>query len=70
MKRTRASYYLKTIERKEILRWLNKLKSPDRYTSNIKRVVNVSTGKLNALKSHDYHIILQKIDAGNVLWLF
>jgi hypothetical protein len=35
LKRTHAPYYLKLAE-KEILRWLKKLKFPDRYTSNIK----------------------------------
>jgi hypothetical protein len=36
LKRTRAPYCLKLAERKEILWWLKKLKSPDRYASNIK----------------------------------
>ncbi|WVZ52092.1 LOW QUALITY PROTEIN: hypothetical protein U9M48_003184 [Paspalum notatum var. saurae] len=34
---------------------------PDRYATNIKRTVNVSTGKLNGLKSHDYHILMERI---------
>jgi hypothetical protein len=34
--RPRASYCLKLAERKEILRWLKKLKFPDRYAPNIK----------------------------------
>jgi hypothetical protein len=46
-KRTHDPYCLKPVERKEILRWLKKLKFLDRFTSNIKQVVNVSTGKLN-----------------------
>jgi hypothetical protein len=58
MKRPHAPYCLKPTERKEILRWLKKLKFSDHYTSNIKLAVNVSTGKLNVLKSHDYHIII------------
>jgi hypothetical protein len=37
------------------------LKFSDCYASNIKRVVNVSTGKLNGLKSHDYHIIIERL---------
>jgi hypothetical protein len=53
LKRTRSPYCLKSAERKEILRCLKKLKFPDRYVSNIKRAINVSTGKLNGLKSHD-----------------
>jgi hypothetical protein len=61
LKRTRTPYCLKPVERKEILRWLKKLKFPDSYTSNIKRIVNVSTGKLNGLKSHDYDIIIERL---------
>jgi hypothetical protein len=61
MKRSWAPYCLKPTERKEILRWLKKLKFPNRYASNIKRAVNVSTGKLNGLKSHDYHIIIERL---------
>jgi hypothetical protein len=36
LKRTRAPYCLKPVKRKKILRWLKKLKFPDRYASNIK----------------------------------
>jgi hypothetical protein len=61
LKRTRTPNCLKPVERKEILRWLKKLKFPDSYTSNIKRIVNVSTGKLNGLKSHDYDIIIERL---------
>jgi hypothetical protein len=60
LKRTHAPYCLKPAERKEILRWLKKLKFPDCYASNIKRAVNVSTSKLNGLKSSDYHIIIER----------
>jgi hypothetical protein len=61
LKRTRAPYCLKSAERNEILRWLKKLKFLDHYASKIKRAVNVSTGKLNGLKSHNYHIILERL---------
>jgi hypothetical protein len=36
LNRTQAPYCLKLAERKEILRWLKKLKFPDHYTSNTK----------------------------------
>jgi hypothetical protein len=36
LSRPRAPYYLKPAERKEILKWLKKLKFPDRYAANIK----------------------------------
>jgi hypothetical protein len=61
LKQSRALYCLKSVERKEIVRWLKKLKFPNRYASNIKRAVNVSTGKLNGLTSHDYYIIIERL---------
>jgi hypothetical protein len=61
LKRPHAPYCLKPTEGKEILRWLKKLKFPDCYASNIKWAVNVSTSKLNGLKSHDYHIIIERL---------
>ena len=59
--RPRAPYCLKPKERKQILKWLKTLKFPDRYATNIKRVVNLLTGLLNGLKSHDYHIIMERL---------
>jgi hypothetical protein len=61
LRRPKASYCLKPTERKEVLRWLKTLKFPDRYVSNIKQAVNVGTGKLNGLKSHDYHIFIERL---------
>jgi hypothetical protein len=59
--RPRAPYCLVSKDRTEILKWLKTLKFSDCYVSNIKRAVNVSTGKLNGLKSHDYHIIMGRL---------
>jgi hypothetical protein len=61
LRRTKASYCLKLTQRKEVLRWIKTLKFPDRYATNIKRAVNVDTGKLNGLKSHDYHIFIERL---------
>jgi hypothetical protein len=61
LKGPHAPYCLKPTERKEIFRWLKKLKYVDHYVSNIKRAVNVSIDKLNRLKSQDYHIIIERL---------
>jgi hypothetical protein len=61
LRRPKAPYCLKPIERKEVLRWLKTLKFPDHYVANIKPTVNVDTGKLNGLKSHDYHIFIERL---------
>jgi hypothetical protein len=34
---------------------------PNHYATNIKRVVNIGTGKFNGLKSHDYHIFIERL---------
>jgi hypothetical protein len=57
----RAPYYLKPTKRKEVLKWLKTLTFLDRHVANIKRAVNVNTGKLNGLKSHDYHIFIERL---------
>jgi hypothetical protein len=58
--RPRAPYCLMLKEREEIFQWLKKLKFPDRYAANIKWAVNLDTGKLVVLKSHDYHILIER----------
>jgi hypothetical protein len=55
----RASFYLKPQHRKEVMWWMNELKFPDDYTAGLRRSVNMATGKLIGLKSHDYHIIMK-----------
>jgi hypothetical protein len=69
LKRPKTPYCLKLTKRKEVHRWRKTLKFLDRYTTNIKQAVNVGTGKLNGLKSHDNHIFIET-HAGNVSWLF
>jgi hypothetical protein len=48
-------------EREEIFQWLKKLKFPDHYATNIKWAVNLDTSKLVGLKSHDYHILIERL---------
>jgi hypothetical protein len=40
---------------------VEKIKFPDRYAANIKWEVNLDTGKLVGLKSHDYHILIERL---------
>jgi hypothetical protein len=61
LKRPNVPYCLKLTERKEDLRWLKALKFLDRYAANIKRGVNIGTGKLGGLKSHNYHIFIERL---------
>jgi hypothetical protein len=41
--------------------WMKRLKFPDGYVVGLRRSVNMMTGKLNGLKSHDYHIIMERL---------
>jgi hypothetical protein len=35
------------------------LRFPDRYAHNVKRGVNVTTMRVNSMKSHDYHVWIE-----------
>jgi hypothetical protein len=61
LRRIKAPYCLKPTQRKEVPRWLKTLKFLDCYATNIIRAVNVGTSKLNGLKSHDYHIFIERL---------
>jgi hypothetical protein len=37
------------------------LKFPDGYATGLRRSMNMTTGKLIGLKSHDYHIIMERL---------
>jgi len=60
-KKPRAPYCVKIKDKKQIFRWLKTLKFTDHYAANIKRLVNVDNTKLIGLKSHDYHIIMERL---------
>jgi hypothetical protein len=43
------------------MRWMKGLKFPNGYTDGLRRYVNMMTGKLIGLKSHDYHKIMERL---------
>jgi hypothetical protein len=57
----RAAFCLKSKQKKEVMKWLKNLKFPDGYAAGFRRAVNLKTGKINGLKSHDYHIIMERL---------
>jgi hypothetical protein len=57
----RAPFCLKAGDRKEVLIWLKNLKFPDGYATGFRRLVNLDTGKLSGVKSHDYHIFMERL---------
>lgn len=56
-----AAYTMTTNERKEFCVFLNSVKFPDGYAANISRNVNITDGKISGLKSHDCHVMLQRL---------
>ncbi|KAL3638401.1 hypothetical protein CASFOL_017772 [Castilleja foliolosa] len=56
-----ASYVMTTKERRDFCDFIRSVKFPDGYASNIARCVTSNDQKLSGMKSHDYHVILQRI---------
>ncbi|KAI3462212.1 hypothetical protein Pfo_018875 [Paulownia fortunei] len=56
-----ASYTITLEERHEFFHFLKSMKFPDGYAANISGNVNVNDGKLYGLKTHDCHVLLQRL---------
>lgn len=56
-----ACYKLTKGEKDVFLQVFKKLKVPDGYDSNLSKCVNLKENKLQSLKSHDYHILMQDL---------
>jgi hypothetical protein len=54
-------YSLNRDQKKMLCTFLERVRTPDGYASNIKKCVDVDRCKVSGLKSHDYHVILQKL---------
>nr|XP_009594076.1 uncharacterized protein LOC104090561 isoform X2 [Nicotiana tomentosiformis] len=56
-----ACYNMSKSEKKEFCKFLKSVKFPDSYTSNISCRVSADDDKITGLKSHDYHVLLQRL---------
>ncbi|XP_050222335.2 uncharacterized protein LOC126672428 [Mercurialis annua] len=56
-----ACYTLPKPERRMFCEWLQSIRLPDGYASNLSRCVTVQDCKVMGMKSHDYHIFLQRL---------
>lgn len=56
-----ARYTLSMDEKRVICQFLKDVKVPDSYASNIARCVNVEESKISGLKSHDSHVLFQRL---------
>lgn len=54
-------YTMKPVDKKEFLKFLASVKFPDGYAANISRNVKIDSGKILGLKSHDCHVLLQRL---------
>src|SRR3954462_12975955 len=43
------------------IQWINDLKLPDGYVSNLSRCIDWSQAKLQGMKSHDCHVFMQRL---------
>lgn len=57
----RASFSLTPQQKEGFFEFLKTVKYPDGYAANISKSVNVRNGRLTGLKSHDYHVLIQRI---------
>jgi hypothetical protein len=57
----RPLFCLTSKDKIEVMRWMKKIKFPDGYAAGLKRAVKLKTGKLTGLKSHDFHILMERI---------
>ncbi|XXG77568.1 hypothetical protein AAC387_Pa08g1698 [Persea americana] len=56
-----ASYTLAPKERDGFFEYLKSIKYPNGYAANLSRCVTSKNGKLSGLKSHDCHVLLQRL---------
>lgn len=56
-----TAFTLTKEERKKVCQWLNDVKFPDGYVSNIGQCVNLHEGKIMGLKSHNCHVLIQRL---------
>jgi hypothetical protein len=59
--KSRAPFCLKPKKRKEAIIWLQNLKFPNGYAAGFRRVVNLESRKLSEVKSHNYHIFMERL---------
>jgi hypothetical protein len=57
----KVEYCLKAKQQKEVMKWMKDLKFPDGYAVGFRRFMNLKTMKMKGLKSHDFHIILERL---------
>ena len=57
----KATYCLTKLQRQDVCEWVQGLKMPDGYASNIARCVDLANARLFDMKSHDCHVLMQRL---------
>jgi hypothetical protein len=60
-KRPKADYVLEKKHRTEVIEWLQALKFLDGYAANLRRGTNLETSRVLGMKSHDFHIWIERL---------
>lgn len=60
-KGTQARYTVSPHQRVEILEWIKEAKYPTGYAGSLKSKVNLDEKKFNGLKTHDCHVMFQRL---------
>ena len=60
-KKPKVDFVLKIDARREVLEWIKNLMFPDGYAANLSREVNLTTLRVNGMKSHDYHVWIERL---------
>ena len=58
-KKPKAKFCLTRTQKDDICEWVQNLKMPDGYASNLTRCVDGKEAKLFGMKSHDCHVFMQ-----------
>ena len=56
-----ALYVLRPDEKKVVLETIKSVRTPTDHCANFDKLVNLEKGKVQFMKSHDWHILLQEI---------
>lgn len=56
-----ARYTMSTVEKTKFCQVLKDVRFPDAYAANVGRCINVNELKISGLKSHDYHVLFERI---------
>ena len=60
-RRPRGDYVLEKKHRTVVVQWIKDLMFPDGFAANLKRGANPSTGRVLGMKSHDFHIWIERL---------